>query len=499
MANGGERKLIGLDVNASRVRAVSGPRESPRAFPLDNGRDELPLAISMEGRRLEVGLAGVRLCRRSPHLACLNFLPHLGESRQWQAGPHGLDAAQALWLVLEKISSACARAEGTVLAVPPYLGDTQLSLLTALAEKSRLRLLGSVPTPLAVALAAYSEQPWSGPAVVLDADVHGLSVAVVSAEGNRARLWDVQVLPGLGVRVWKERLLNGVADLCIRQSRRDLRDSAPAEQSVFEQLDDVMSACQRGQTAELTVQTTRWYQNLLLRPEDLAAFCRPLVRQAMDAVRAVRAALEPEGLANVILLSASAGQLPGLVAALEAEIEEAMAAGAEEEDEDFGEALIEDGFTWPAVVHVLGPDAAGRAAFDLAVRIHRAELGHGHLGVAPLPPPQPPDAGPARLHFRGKDHLLDDPCFTLGRQPDCDLVFDSEAFPTVSARHCEIVYDRRAFFLRDWSRNGTLVNDRPVEQQVALRPGDWIRLGPGGPLLRFLGHAADQLKLVPTA
>jgi pSer/pThr/pTyr-binding forkhead associated (FHA) protein len=103
------------------------------------------------------------------------------------------------------------------------------------------------------------------------------------------------------------------------------------------------------------------------------------------------------------------------------------------------------------------------------------------------------------LHFRGQDHLLDSPCFTLGRLPDCDLVFDSAEYPTVSARHCEIVYDRLAFFLRDWSRNGTLVNDRPVVRQVALRPGDWIRLGPGGPLLRFLGRAADQLKLVPTA
>jgi pSer/pThr/pTyr-binding forkhead associated (FHA) protein len=46
--------------------------------------------------------------------------------------------------------------------------------------------------------------------------------------------------------------------------------------------------------------------------------------------------------------------------------------------------------------------------------------------------------------------------------------------------------------LRDHSRNGTLVNDRPVIGELPLRAGDWIRLGPAGPLIRFLGKPVDQ-------
>ena len=68
----------------------------------------------------------------------------------------------------------------------------------------------------------------------------------------------------------------------------------------------------------------------------------------------------------------------------------------------------------------------------------------------------------------------------------------------MSARHCEIVFDGRRHLLRDRSRNGTLLNDRPVVQQALLQPGDWIRLGPEGPLLRFLGQADGQ-KLGTTA
>ncbi|HXG12212.1 MAG TPA: FHA domain-containing protein [Gemmataceae bacterium] len=499
MAQRSERNLIGLDVNASRVRAVGGTAGLPQALPLDDGSGELPLALSLEGRHPEVGLAGVRLCRRLPHLACLNFLPHLGTPRQWSAGRHRLDAAQAVSLVLERLPSACVRAEGLALAMPAYLSDTQLRLLTDLAKKARLRVLGSVPSPLAIALTAYAEQPWPGPAIVLDADVHALTVAGVSTEEGWLRLVDAQTLPELGVAVWKERLLNAVADRCIRQSRRDLRDSALAEQSVYEQLDNALDACQRGQMVELTIQTEHWFQNLILHPEDLAGFCTPLVRKAVEAVQQTGAALAPRAAPRVVLLSASAGRLPGLAAALEAEVEEAMAESADDSEEDFGEALLDDGVAWSAGVHILGPDAAAQAALDVAAQALRGDLPCGHQDAAPLPAQQPPDAGPARLRFRGKDHLLDGVCFTLGRRTDCDLVFDSAEFPGVSARHCEIIYDRRTFFLRDRSRNGTLVNDRPVVQQVILQPGDWIRLGPGGPLLRFLGRAADQLKLVPTA
>src|SRR5262249_46266588 len=103
-----------------------------------------------------------------------------------------------------------------------------------------------------------------------------------------------------------------------------------------------------------------------------------------------------------------------------------------------------------------------------------------------------PDTGPPRLSFRGRDHLLKGTSFTLGRDPGCDLVFESELYPHVSARHCEIVFDRRSYVLYDRSRHGTLVNDRPVEQRGGRHSGDWIRLGPRGPVLRFLGTTSSR-------
>src|SRR4051812_25797355 len=93
--------VVGLDLNSTRARAVHGPAGGkPRPIALDGAQSELPLALSLEGRQPEVGRAGLALCRRLPHLAVLDFLPYLGDRRDWAAGRHRLDAGRALALVL---------------------------------------------------------------------------------------------------------------------------------------------------------------------------------------------------------------------------------------------------------------------------------------------------------------------------------------------------------------------------------------------------------------
>src|SRR3954468_13834254 len=89
--------LIGLDLNATRARAVHGTADGEAAeLRLGEERPDFPLALSLEGRAPEAGAAGAGLARRAPPLACLDFLPHLGTDRAWAAGRHRLAAARAL-------------------------------------------------------------------------------------------------------------------------------------------------------------------------------------------------------------------------------------------------------------------------------------------------------------------------------------------------------------------------------------------------------------------
>lgn len=70
--------------------------------------------------------------------------------------------------------------------------------------------------------------------------------------------------------------------------------------------------------------------------------------------------------------------------------------------------------------------------------------------------------------------LLDAACLTLGRAPDCGLVFGDD---TVSRHHARLELRDGRWFLVDLdSSNGTLVNGRRV-RDAEVRVGDRIGLG----------------------
>lgn len=73
----------------------------------------------------------------------------------------------------------------------------------------------------------------------------------------------------------------------------------------------------------------------------------------------------------------------------------------------------------------------------------------------------------------------------LGRDPECSVVIDGGA-GMVSRRHAEIRFEDGNFVLEDnKSFNGTLVNEQRISAATPIYHGDNIRLGAGGPILKF--------------
>jgi hypothetical protein len=396
--------LVGLDLDATRVRAVAGPA-APAAAVLRLGEPhaELPLAVSLEGRQPQVGRAALRLCRRLPDCACLDFLPHLGGPRRWVAGRHCLDAAGALNLAFEQLARGFGKAHGVVASLPSYLADDQVALLGQLAEKARWRLLGTVSAPLAAVRAAHEHLPWSGLALVLDVDGHALTWSAVAISDNSARQVASQPAPHLARGAWLGRLMAGVAHRCIRQSRRDPCESAEAEQNLYDQLVQLLEAPPAGeQRADVVLQAGPWYQRLSFQGAELAALCQPLVRQALAGLDHLLQSLANHSPVGAVVLTAAAAHLPGLAEALQHAGEQPPAVGqtflsastrqagmsappSAPADDDFGEGLLQDDVGIPGSVHVLAADAVARAAHELAVLVHRGDLPASRLGAIPLP------------------------------------------------------------------------------------------------------------------
>jgi pSer/pThr/pTyr-binding forkhead associated (FHA) protein len=78
--------------------------------------------------------------------------------------------------------------------------------------------------------------------------------------------------------------------------------------------------------------------------------------------------------------------------------------------------------------------------------------------------------------------------FFIGRAKECNLRAGSEA---ISRRHCAITRSDGKWMVRDLgSRNGTHVNDVKIEQEVQLKVGDELRVGP----LKFRIDGAEAAK-----
>lgn len=376
-------KLLGIDMTSTRVRALAVAGGHTNPVPLDRNHDELSLFINLESRHPEVGRVGYAIARKHPHLVCSNYLPQLGQIREWRGSRTTLTAELALHATFDKLRTPIlAEADGAAIALPSYLVGPQIKLLREIAAKSKFPTAGTASAPLAIA--AHRAQlilspkrheahatlepvdaswvvpirpPEAGPGyvVIVDVDEYALSAAVIQVQFEEVRLVSLASWPKLSLRIWKDRLIDAVSDRCIRHCRRDPRDSADVEQSLYEQLDLAMDRARQAQHVTLTLRGENWYQDLPQQPSDFESYCASLIRTAAENLRVATAdasAVEPP---RAVWLTDTAAKLPGLAAA------------------------IFQNSTEQTEVAVLPPDAVAEAAAALHARWRTDRLPHVHL------------------------------------------------------------------------------------------------------------------------
>ena len=355
---------LGVDLNAARLRAMASETgRPPRAVLLDDPHAELPVAVSLERGVPDVGRPARAIARRLPHLAAFDFLNDLGQPREWRFGKQSFTANDLLGLVFEQFHAACPRPDQLTLVLPAYLSSAKVTVVANLLSKAKFPVRGSAVLPLALLAATDGRPPLT---LIVDVDDHAFTGAVVQCESNQARLLGTTTQPRLNQRVWKERILNALADRCVRTCRRDPRDSAVAEQALYEQIDDALDRLRQGQKVTLNIRSTHWYQDMAQQTEDFDGYCAALVKQAIANLLDLAQTAAPEP-PHAVWLTHDVARLPGLIAALNENMAERTG------------------------LAVLPADAGARAAVTLAARWARDELPRTHLDGTVLLP-----EGPAR-------------------------------------------------------------------------------------------------------
>src|SRR5262245_35655577 len=145
-------RAVGLDVTASRARAVGVTAGVWRPMVLDEPAEDLAQFVALDRRTPEVGAAGYAVCRKTPHAVCSNFLPALGTAREWRCGRHALTPEGALDVTLAKLRGPlAAESESIAIALPTYLTPGQVGRLVAATAKVKLPVKGTAVGVLALA------------------------------------------------------------------------------------------------------------------------------------------------------------------------------------------------------------------------------------------------------------------------------------------------------------------------------------------------------------
>ncbi|MEM8720514.1 MAG: FHA domain-containing protein [Cyanobacteria bacterium P01_G01_bin.39] len=85
----------------------------------------------------------------------------------------------------------------------------------------------------------------------------------------------------------------------------------------------------------------------------------------------------------------------------------------------------------------------------------------------------------------------------IGRSPDCQIALDPHKFITVSRRHAQIKLVDVDWQITDLgTTNGTLINDRPINNPQQLQSGDRITLGSKGPEFTFACQTLNATVMV---
>jgi hypothetical protein len=313
-------RLVGVDLSATRVRAVAVGNGQIRPLLLDDPNEDLPLVVTLDRRTPDLGHAGLAICRKTPHSVCGNFLSLLGTPNEWRGEWHSFTPESALTLCLEKARRPItAETDAVGVVLPVYLSVQQVRTVLERTVAARLPVRGSAASPLAV-VAHRAASIGVGPrgldstVLVIDVDDHALTATLLAIGTQEVRLLSTSSTPKASLRLWKDRLIDGLSDRCVRLCRRDPRDSADAEQDLFLQLDDALERAKAGLTNTLTIRAAHWYQDLTIGSGDLEAICAPVNRVAIEGLKQFLLSAALTAPPRAVWLSRTAGRLPGLAA-----------------------------------------------------------------------------------------------------------------------------------------------------------------------------------------
>ena len=270
---------------------------------------ESPGFAVVDARRVAVGEQAMREARLNPRHTVSQFWQRLSTDPLQTPNPRARTQADLAHAHLLHLWETVGReGEDVIFAIPGHYGREQLALLLGIARACPFRAVGLVDA--AVAAAATEATP-EGTVLHLDAQLHQTVITRLRADEGIVRE-RVDDLPVVGLAALRDAWVNLVADAFIRETRFDPLHVAATEQSLYDRLEDWLTALASAAEVPVELDTGSHVYRVTLARERLVEKVAARYQTLVDRLAQERGS---DG-ETVVLVGERLARLPGLLDAL---------------------------------------------------------------------------------------------------------------------------------------------------------------------------------------
>jgi hypothetical protein len=461
--------LIGLELSDAGILAAgSGPT---RLLDVDGDRRESPGFAIPETKGLLVGNAAAARAHLFPLQVNNTFWDQLNteplEQKNAPAQNHAEIACAHLSLIWENIKK---HGDAMIIAVPDYFSREQMGLILGMAGELSIPVKGFVSLPI-----ASSRNPSPDANLIhLDVHMHRFEIAYLQQGEYLTRENSVTVqeinLEQL-YRAWVE----SIAEVFVRNTRFDPLHEAATEQEIYDRLPAALEIFKTQSSFIFEISQGKHSYRITLLRDVLKKKSETLYDEICSLIVKMLDEQSKKGTLTALQLTHRTASLPGLKDKL-SEIDNCQ-------------------------IMELEPGAGARGALQFWGQMANGHTGDGASFFTRRPWQQTEQSTPQTIPYdvsekREPTHVLyQDTAYPLSEKT---LVIGSDHYPagtgihiqtqssSLSRKHCTIQREGDRIVLRDYSKEGTFVDDQRINGSIALAPGQVVRLGSSGETVRLI-------------
>ena len=468
--------LIGLELSDAGIMAADSP--TGKLLPIDGHDCQSPGFALQEKGGLLVGKAAESKAHLFPRQIINHFWDHLNTDQLAQPGRHGPQStAEVAYQHLDRIWHHIQKDnDEIIIAVPGFYSREQLGLILGIANELSIPVKGFVPLALAVAPGAHPEK------MIVHVDIHLHRVEVTYLKQDQQLSVAASVTgTDRGLihlhRQWAE----AIGQEFVSSTRFDPFHQAASEQELYDRLPGIIYNLQHSPSIAFDMTGGSRTYGLTLTRDLIASKAASVYAEIVQLIEGLQQKHGENGPDVLLYLSHRIARLPGCQETL------GGLKSAEMVELDEGAGARGALKIWPQLT-----DQSGNNEIS-------------YFTSCPLPPSRSaqiqkqapvtsPHAKPTHLLHRSLAYPITNKPLTVGSAQggESNHINITGGTAGVSPRHFTVVFEEGDIVLHDTSTEGTFVDEQRVNESMALKLGQIIRVGAPGEQLQVIACVKNE-------